>query len=66
MVEVTRLDFVDRFLETNDRRILPIAHLFDARGRETNDHRAAVLCIAGASGNWLGVKLKQFSPASLQ
>jgi hypothetical protein len=66
MVRITRLDLVDRFLETDDRRILPIAHFFDARGRETPDHQAAVLCIAGSRGQWLSVKLKHFSRASLQ
>ena len=65
-VEVVRLDFVDRFVETNDNRILPIAHLFDALGRETKDHRSAILCVAGSEGNWLGIRLRTFSRSSLQ
>jgi len=64
--EVVTLDFVDRILETRDCRIFPIAHLFDARGRETGDHRAAVLCIAGYPGRWFSVRLKQFLRTSLQ
>ena len=66
MVEIVRLDFVDRFVETNDRRLLPIAQLFDARGRETQHHEDAVLCVAGREGNWLGGKLRPFARTSLQ
>ena len=65
-LEVIKVDFVDRFVETRDRRMFPIVHLFDDQGRETGDHRAAVLCIAGAEGRWLSVRLKQFSRSSLQ
>jgi hypothetical protein len=65
-IEVVRLDFVENVLETNDHRVLPIAHLFDALGRQTRDHRNAVLCVAGTTGNWLGVKLRKFSRTSLQ
>jgi hypothetical protein len=64
--EVVRLDFVANVLETNDNRILPIAQLFDSLGRQTQDHRNAVLCVAGTHGGWLGVKLRKFSRTSLQ
>jgi len=65
-IEVVRLDFVENVLETNDNRMFPIAQLFDSLGRETHDHRNAVLCVAGTQGNWLGVKLRKFSRSSLQ
>ena len=65
-LEVQEFDFVRKVLRTSDQRLLPIAHLFDALGRETADHRQAVVCIAGQRGGWLTVRLADYSKASLQ
>jgi hypothetical protein len=65
-VEVLKIDFTERYLVTSDQRTLPIAHLFDVRGHETQDARRAVLCIAGDPGSWLSVRLADYAKASLQ
>ncbi len=65
-LQISELDFVNKVLTTSDHRLVPIAHLFDARGRETRDHRQAVLCVAGRKGAWVSVRLGEYSKTSLQ
>ena len=65
MQQIRKIDFVDRVLVTTDDQVLPIAHLFDGCGRETADHKHAVLCIAGEAGRWVSLRLGDYRKAAL-
>ena len=63
--EVRKIDFVDRVLVTMDDQVLPIAHLFDRHGCETQDRTLAVMCIAGQTGHWLSLPLADYRKSAL-
>jgi hypothetical protein len=63
--EVRKIDFADRVLVTTDDQVLPIAHLFDKQGLETQDRTRAVMCIAGKTGQWLSLPLGEYRKSAL-
>ena len=65
MRHIRKIDFVDRVVVTTDDQVLPIAHLFDGYGRETADHKRAVMCIAGETGRWVSLRLADYRRAAL-
>lgn len=65
-VEVTTIDYVERFIETADERRWPISDMFDRSGLSTLDPENAVLCLAGEPGAWISVRLSDFEKHRLQ
>ena len=65
-VEISVIDFVEKFVETTDNRRLPIADLFDGCGLSTCNPKNAVLCLAGVPGAWISLRLSDFDPRRLQ
>ena len=65
-VEVTTIDYVERYIETADARRLPISDLFDRAGLSTRDPEDAVLCLAGEPGAWISIRLSEFEKRRLQ
>ena len=65
-VEILAIDYVERVVVTADDKRWPISDLFDRSGLSTNDHRAAVLGVAGGPGGWLSFKVAAFERRGLQ
>ncbi len=65
-VEITTIDYVERYIETADERRWPISDMFDKTGLSTLDPDNAVLCLAGEPGAWISVRLSAFEKRSLQ
>jgi hypothetical protein len=65
-VEVTTIDYVERYIETADERRWPISDLFDKSGLSTRDPADAVLCLAGEPGSWISIRLAAFEKRMLQ
>jgi len=65
-MEIRVIDFVERVVVTSDDRRWPISDLFDRSGLSTQDHRAAVIGVAGGPGAWLSFKVGAFERRGLQ
>lgn len=65
-VEITTIDYVERYVETADERRWPISDMFDKSGLSTLDPDNAVLCLAGEPGAWISVRLSAFEKRRLQ
>lgn len=65
-IEVTRIDYVERYIKTADERRWPIRDMFDRSGLSTRDPENAVLCLAGEPGAWISVRLSKFEKHALQ
>lgn len=68
MTEVSCVNRTKRIAIMEDGQVLPVTHLFDKFGEDTEDEDEAVACAAGpdSGGMWVSIDLTAFDEVPLQ
>ncbi len=65
MRRLVLVNLTQRFAIREDNSVVPITHLFDAFGEETDDDEAAFTIVAGDDRCWFAQPLSELEPLNL-